>query len=340
MLLLKHKAFIVVAASVVSLASAVQSFAQGPRVPDDSSRISSKTTTETIKDPVELWRAGIYAGMNRNIYSADRISGLPTVPSCCPSYSSGGGFGAVLGWTGSLPLGGNWGLNLRVAYNSYGGSFRTEELETVDANHERVLATFEHTIEALVRGVSVESQASYKIYPRLFASAGFRGDFLLEKWFYQREFLASPQGITYENGKRTRMEFEGNIPQANSLLGAVTAGLRYDLPLSRRGDIVLSPELSAWYGLSDVVKDLPWGIHGIRVGVSLQFIRLRWPERRRRIEPIRSGPLVPSATDHGPEAEKGEEEEAKGEGTYTPGEKEEGGRATEAKEYEYPSESE
>lgn len=328
MLLLKHKAFIVIATSVVSLASVVQSFAQGPRVPADSSRIPSKTTTETVKDPVELWRAGIYAGMNRNVYSADQISGLPTVPSCCPSYSSGGGFGAVLGWTGGLPLGGNWGLNLRVAYNSYGGSLRTEELETVDANHERVLATFEHTIEALVRGVSVEPQVSYKIYPRLFASAGFRGDLLIEKWFYQREFLASPEGITYENGKRTRMEFEGDIPQANSLLGAITAGLRYDLPLTRRGDIILSPELSAWYGLSDVVKDLPWGIHGMRVGVSLQFVRLRWPERRRRIEPIRSGPLVPSATDHGSGIEKEEEE----------GTEEEGARATEEK--GEPSESE
>lgn len=339
MLLLKHKAFIVVATSVVSLVSAVQSFAQGPLVPADSSRIPSKTTTETIKDPVELWRAGIYAGMNRNVYSADEISGLPTVPSCCPSYTSGGGFGAVLGWNGGFPLGGKWGLALRVAYNSYGGSLRTEELETVDANHERVLATFEHTIEALVRGVSFESQATYKIYPRLFATAGFRGDFLIEKWFHQQEFLASPEGITYENGKRTRLEFEGDIPQASSLLGAVTAGLRYDLPLSRRGDIILSPELSAWYGLSDVVKDLPWGIHGMRLGVSLQFVRLRWPERRRRIEPIRTGPLVPSATDHGSGIEEGGEAEATEEKEgAAPEKKEDGGRGTEAR--TDPSESE
>lgn len=314
MLLLKHKVFIAVAASVVSLVSVVQSFAQGPRVPVDSSDIPSATTTTEVQEPVELWRAGIYAGMNRNVYSADQIKGLPGVSSCCPSYTSGGGFGAVLGWTSGIPLGGDWGATLRVAYNNYDGTLRTVELETVDANHERVLATFEHTIEAMVRSVSLESVASYKVYPQLFVSAGFRGDFLIEKWFYQREFLASPEGITYENGKRTRLEYEGEIPQTNALLGAVVGSLRYDLPLTRGGDIVLSPELMGWYGLSNVVQDLPWGVHGLRFGVSLQFVRLRWPDDgRRRIKPIRSGPLVPSATD--PAA--GEEDKEDAESTET-----------------------
>lgn len=312
MLLLKHKAFIAVATSVVSLASVIQSFAQGTIVPADSSRVPAATTTIARRAPTEVWRSGIYAGMNRNVYSADEIAGLPTVPSCCPSYSSGGGFGAVLGWTGGLPIGKDWGLTMRIAYNNYDGTLSTVELETVDANHERVLASFEHSIEAMVRGVSLETMASYKIYPQLFISAGVRGDLLIEKWFYQREFLASPEGITYENGKRTRLEFEGEIPEANSLLGALTGSIRYDLPLTRKGDIVFSPELMGWYGLSDVVRDLPWGVHGIRLGMSLQFVHLRWPKRN--IEPIRSGPTVPSATDP-EEAAKPVEHEDEGSAT-------------------------
>lgn len=303
MLLLKHRAFfIVVAASVVSLASAEQSCSQGHDDPVDPSIISTDTNLANA-GPTELWRAGIYAGMNRNVFSADEISGLPEVPSCCPSYSSGGGFGAVIGWTFGLPLTGDWSTNWRIVYNNYGGELRTVELETVDAEHERVLATFEHTIEARVQGLSLEGLASFKAYRSLFVSAGFRGDYILEKWFYQREFLASPEGITYENGKRTRLEFEGEIPRANTLQAAVVGSVRYDLPLGASGDIVLSPEITAWYGLTDVVKDLPWGIHGIRFGTSLQFVWLSRPkvwEEWKEIKPIRSGPLVPSATEHPP----------------------------------------
>lgn len=307
-----------VASFVVMLATVQTTLAQGPDAPAST----SVRTADSIPSPelLELWRAGGFLGIHRNVYAADDISGLPELPSCCPSYSSGGGFGVVIGLTAGLPIDNKWGLHWRGAFSTYSGVLRTEELEVVNVGPNGIdssriaLATFEHTIDAQLQALSLESFLSFRAYPRLFFSAGLRGDFLVKKWFHQKEFLASPEGIVFENGTRTRFEYEGEIAGSNTLQGAIVGSLRYEFPLNPDKNIVLAPELSGWYALTDIVENLPWGAHGLRVGLSLQYLHLDKVESTLEekkvdepITPIRSGPLVPRAT----EEEKGSGKEGK-----------------------------
>lgn len=329
MLLMRYSVFLIAASIVVVLAAFQPVSAQGPDAPASASaRTSDSTLPAEIR---ELWRAGGFLGVHRNVYKADDIKGLPDVPSCCPSYSTGGGFGVVIGAAAGLPVGEQFDLNFRAGYSTYSGQLRALQSEVVDvspagSDSARIaLATFEHTIDAELHALSLESFLSFRVTPRLFLSAGLRGDFLVRTWFYQKEFLASPEGITFENGRRTRQEFEGDIPRAQNLQGAVVANVRYEFPMNPKKNIVLAPEISGWYALSDIVENLPWGAHGLRAGISLQYLHLPEPEVQSEpeekvedpIEPIRSGPLVPRATEPssgsgsgaGEEKKEGEEKE-------------------------------
>ena len=316
-----------VASIVVTLATVYTTSAQGPDAPASISVRASDSTL--FPELVELWRAGGFLGIHRNVYSADEIEGLPELPNCCPSYTSGGGFGIVIGLTAGVPIDQKqkWALHWRAAFSTYSGTLRTEELEVVNvgsgnnSDSSRIaLATFEHTIEAQLQALSLESFISFRAYPRLFFSAGLRGDFLIKQWFHQKEFLASPEGVTFENGTRTRFEYEGEIPGSNTLQGAIVANIRYEFPLNPDKNIVFAPELSGWYALTNIVENLPWGAHGIRIGASLQYIHYDKDlivEERDKFEekmledpeaPIRSGPLVPRATEE-EEMTGGKEEE-------------------------------
>ncbi|MCB0714009.1 MAG: hypothetical protein KDD67_16915 [Ignavibacteriae bacterium] len=252
-------------AAVIFIAVALSVVAQTP----DSTLLNS-TPPPII--PKELWRAGIYFGMSRNFYQADHIKGLPNVPSCCPDYTSGNGAGIGASVLAELPLSDQWRTGWRLSYASLDGQLRTEEFEEVNSNRGLVLATFEHTIAADITALGLESYVGYELFNNLKLFAGLRGDFLTGQGFRQEERLAAPEGITYENGSRIRMNYEGDIADAASLHVGVISMVRYELSISDNHDWVLAPEVGGWYGLTTLVKDLPWQVHGARVGISIQYI--------------------------------------------------------------------
>lgn len=251
--------------------------------------------------PEELWRAGLYFGMNRNLHRADHISGLPGVPSCCPDYTSGNGGGIAINALAELPFNDSWRLGWRLSYESLGGTLRTLEYEEVNADRDLVLATFEHTIESSITALGLESSVGFGVWDNFQLFAGLRADFLTGQEFRQQERLAEPEGVTYENGQRVRMEYEGEIQDAASFNLGIIGMLRYDFYINDDHTWVLAPEIGGWYGMTDVVADLPWRIHGGRVGLSVQYIARRIPslvvEPVDLIVPIESEPGESSGTE-------------------------------------------
>lgn len=297
-----------VAIIVVVIASVETALSQGSDNPDREAYDPSDSLGNP--EPSVLWQTGGFLGFHRNVYTADDIKGLPGIPSCCPDYTSGGGLGIVIGLTGGLPFDDLWQVHFRGEYSSYSGKFKANEYELVHLASTGVdssslaLATFEHTLEASLGALSVETFVSYEAFNNFFVSLGGRGDLLIHKTFDQKEFLASPEGITYENGKRTRLVYEGEIPEAKTLQAAIVANIRYEYPLNSGGDLVVAPELAGWFGLTEPVENLPWSIHGVRVGVSLQYLHLLRPEPEVELpepdeleilEPIQTGPNIPRA---------------------------------------------
>lgn len=244
--------------------------------------------------PKELWRAGLYLGAGQNLHMARGIPGLPGIPSCCPSYEQGSGSHFVAGLLGELPVTSTLRVGWDLIIGSYSGSLVTTQEEEVNADRQLVIATFEHTLSASLLGVGLETYIGYDVTRNLKVTAGLNGSYLLNRSFSQQELLASPEGITFENGKRTRLEFEGDVDQASPLSFAVAARVRYDLPITPDRTWVIAPEICAWYGLTPVIEDVPWTVHGVRIGVSLQRVKYFIPnvptDPLDLIVPIRTGP--------------------------------------------------
>ena len=292
-----------VLAAIILITATIPVVAQ---TPDSSSLSPSLSLTRII--PPELWRAGIYLGVSRNLHRADHIGGLPEVPSCCPDYTSGGGVGFGVSGLAELPLSDAWRVGWRLSFASLSGELRTQEFEEVNADRDLVLATFEHTIDAGISAVGMESYVGYELFGNLKIFGGIRGDLLISQNFRQQEQLVSPEGITYENGSRIRMAYEGDIANASSLHLGLVGTLRYEVPISPMADWVMAPEIGGWYGLTSLVEDLPWQVHGLRLGVSLQYIVRDIPklisDPVELIVPIESEPGEASGTERDKEEEK------------------------------------
>ena len=118
----------------------------------------------------------------------------------------------------------------------------------------------------------------------LFLLGGARGDFTTSSTFHQEERILEPSSLRFENDSRTRMVFDGPLPDVGAVQVSVLFGLRYDLYLSRDGRWTASPEIIGWLGMIDVVADRSWRTNGIRLGLTLS---------RGMVPPGESSPLDP-----------------------------------------------
>lgn len=227
---------------------------------------------------LEDWRLGVYFGVNINSYSANNMKGLPDVPSCCPGYNNGRGIGVAIGGLLEFPLSTSVSIGTRLYLETYNGALIDEESETVDAGGFAETAIFQHRIDADIWAVAVEPVVVVDLTRDFKVFGGLRGDVIAKKRFSQKEILIAPEGISFENDLTERMLFEGQIPRQTSIHGSVVAGARYDFDFGTDGNFVISPEVSLWYGLSPVVSNESWKIHGLRFAISGQFLRFSSPE--------------------------------------------------------------
>ena len=243
---------------------------------------------------VEEWRAGVYLGVNVNLYSVDNLQGMPGVPSCCPGFDEGMGLGIAVGGLVETPLNDWFSVGARLYLSTYNGHLIDEETEVVDDEGFAANAIFEHRIDADIQAVAIEPVGLIEVVEDLKFFAGVRGDVVLRKLFAQQEQIITPDNIVYENGRRIRFEFDGAVPNGTSFQGAVLAGLRYDFYLGEDNEFVIAPEISAWYSPTPVISNESWKIHGIRLAISGQYLHYEFDQEDYLIEPIKA-PLDPEA---------------------------------------------
>ena len=267
------------------------------------------TTRRTLPGPEEVWRAGAFVLLGRTLHTAEKITGLPGVPNCCDGFYNGSGATWEIGLLAELPIEGALRAGFRLGVSSYDGQLTRLIEEEVNADRSLVVATFEHSVTSSSFGLDIEPYLAYSPLKNLTARLGFGGEFLLSQSLSQVERLLEPEGITYSNGRRTRLEFSGEVEEANQMFMTVRAGVRYDLGLNRDNTWMIAPELVAWYGLTDMIEDTPWKVHGIRLGASLQRVSWKIPklpdEDIEVIFPIRSEPTESLGTEVDEEMETG-----------------------------------
>ncbi len=251
--------------------------------PSDSTLALGDTTR-----PLESWRAGIYLGLNRMIYTADDLQGLPGIPGCCPGYDQGGGLGIAVGAMAETPINEWFSVGGRLYINTYNGALIHEETVVVDDEGFATEAIFQHRIDADIWATSIEPVAVFGFSEDAKFFTGFRGDVIVRKLFRQEERILEPETIVFENGKNVRMEYEGTIPGGTSFQGSAVFGFRYDFYVDPNRQWVVSPEISGWYSFSPIVSEESWKSHGIRIAFIGQY--LSYEQEERTMEEV-SGPL-------------------------------------------------
>ncbi len=226
--------------------------------------------TEDVRYP--LWFAGIYGGVAKNAFTAD-MRGFPGVPSCCPQYRSGNGLSIFGGLSLEYPLSERWQLGGRLAFEMSNGTFESEEQQLVDDGTGPAEATIAHTIRTSLPILSVQPTVSFNILQQLWIQGGVGIHYYAGGWFEQEERFLTPAHLRFENDRRTRMIYQGSIPERSSVGTTLSALLRYHLPLNKEQTLFLAPEVGGDVGLNEIVAGTSWQTTSLRFGLSLRYHR-------------------------------------------------------------------
>jgi len=219
---------------------------------------------------------GIFAGAGFNLHSAD-FKSFSGIPSCCPGYESGEGFGINVGAFYSTPLGDLIDLTLRAKYMQLGGDLSRieEETGTTLSGGDQIIE-FEHRFGADINSVALEPLLEYKLSDQLRLRGGFRVGYILNGDLTEHvEEIVSPSNGLFvdENGNtsRTRNSYEGEISEMSTLNAALVFGASYDLPLNSSYTLFLVPSVDISLGLTSFVPDFGWTANTIAGGLGLRY---------------------------------------------------------------------
>jgi outer membrane protein OmpA-like peptidoglycan-associated protein len=229
---------------------------------------------------------GAYLGLGFNWHYGD-FKKLPGIPNCCPSFESGSGLGFSLGAFAEYPLQNDLRLGLRAVFSTLSGTMLKDEPTTIMYKDVATDGMFEHKLESTLSYLNIEPYASYELFENFSAKAGLGVGFKIQGDFHQIEEIKTPEGATFiENGvdtrKRTRHDTSGAIPDAESLRLALNIGFQYTLPLNRDSSLQIIPEISFYYPLTNVAKDVKWSVACITAGVSIRYTPPPTPETIRK----------------------------------------------------------
>lgn len=233
----------------------------------------------------EAWRLGGFVDWGRLDYATD-LAGLPGVPSCCPHYGDGDGYSLALGLSWGYTLFSHVALEGRLSYALYKGTLEAEEYELVTAGRDTVTATFGHSIEVTQPALGLEALLSVETFSRLRVLGGGRAEWLPGGTVHQEEVILTPDNVRFENDRRQRLVYDADIPSETSLRFSLVGGVRYEIPLNRRGSVLLAPEAFYWQDFSDVIEDHRWRSRGFRVGLALQVVREKGPDEPSPLDPL------------------------------------------------------
>jgi outer membrane protein OmpA-like peptidoglycan-associated protein len=219
---------------------------------------------------------GAFLGGGFNLHSAD-FKKFADIPSCCPGYETGTGFGINFGIYYSTPMGDLIDLSLRAKYLQLGGLVSRIEKSvgtTVSGGDQPI--EFEHRFDASINSVALEPVIEFKLSNEFRLRGGFRIGYLLDGKLNEHiEEVVSPSNGLFvdENGNtsRTRNSYSGDIPNLASIEAAVLLGASYDLPLNDSYTLFLVPYVDLSMGLTSYVPDFGWTSNSIVGGLGFRY---------------------------------------------------------------------
>jgi outer membrane protein OmpA-like peptidoglycan-associated protein len=224
-----------------------------------------------------------------NLHTAN-FKSLPGIPSCCPRYESGNGFGFALGGYYDLFISKAFALEAQLGYESLSATLKRTESTTVIVDDVHVPGEFEHSVDSKISMVTFDILARYEVLPALSFLIGPSTGAVINNSYSQQEIIVLPDDRgTFENGKRSRNQSAGQTPGAATFYVGITAGVKYRLPLSSSGNLFLVPQLRFTLGLTPLASGMEWYRNSIMAGVSLEHDLFRKSDP---VAPVLPPPIV------------------------------------------------
>ncbi len=219
---------------------------------------------------------GVYATGGVNLLTAS-VTGLPGIPSCCPTYSTGTGLGLAVGGLYDVVFSPSVSLLARAGVSTAGGTLRATENILVNPDGGAVPGTVIHTLATTRLFATIEPLIKMRLAGELSGMVGPVLGVGVSTSFDQVERLDQPSDVTFENGQRTRFAFSGTIPEASTMIAGAVVGVRYELPMTSDRSMSLIPEITYTHYLSSLQSNQTWNLGAIRAGLAIQWNTLPEP---------------------------------------------------------------
>ncbi len=216
---------------------------------------------------------GQYFDYGYELIEAD-FRALPDVPSCCPQFSEGTGYsyniGAFIAFKPDIK---NIRFSLLSSYQKSQSELKKIESETFSVDMMPYNGEFEHFIKSDFSFVTLKPVVEYLLLGSLSINFGTKFLFPLTYHYSQKETIVNPadRGNFNETGTNVRNQSSGSIPNVNSIITLLSAGINYSLPLNKIGSITAMPEIGFDYALNGIIEDVLWKNHRIRFGLCIAF---------------------------------------------------------------------
>jgi outer membrane protein OmpA-like peptidoglycan-associated protein len=227
--------------------------------------------------------------INLNIHSS-KFAALPGWESCCSEFDGGIGLGPQFTLGGIyLPksdlFGLDWRYGVSLSYSDLSATLSREEfIGYVIYDDSYTQGKSEFSLEGDISAVLLSPFIN--IYPLknipVGVNVGLEGGLLLNSGFSHEERLVSPGNATYENYKKVRQEYSGDIPDAATLYFSGLIGLQYEAYVFNNFKVV--PHISFAYGLTDFTSAVDWSGNRLFAGVNIEY-RIPAPEPPAPIPP-------------------------------------------------------
>jgi len=221
---------------------------------------------------------GGYIGFNLNSHAAN-FTKLPGIPNCCPRFEEGSGTGFNLGVLYEYKIADDFWIGTRLGIMTLDGILTKTETTTLNTDNGSIAGEFEHKVESSFMNIGFEPSLIYNPFGALFLNVGGRIGSNLSNTYSQVETIVSPAGqgtFIDENGidtkKRTRNENSGDLQDVNALQFGLIFGLNYELPLNKSNSLRLSPEISYYLGMTNMVQDSTWQVNSLRGGIAIKYV--------------------------------------------------------------------
>ncbi len=234
---------------------------------------------------IPLW-LGFGGGYGMAFHSTDGTLQCLNDPAC-PVYKSGTGGGVMFGVSLDWRISSGIGLLVRSNFFPSTAKMTSEDSRafTKNENGEVVPLVRSHILNANLNSLNTDLFLNFHSGNFHFFGGGTFGLLMSPEWSSSSEIL-SPSNVTFGNNRRDTLFFpEQSIANAASSQLGISAGIGYDIPLSKRA--ILVPELSATLPLGSLISTSEWKQTIVALGVSLRFgVSVIKPEEFRKIQLI------------------------------------------------------